>query len=724
MAKVAGKSENKLNIVVKKEDDYVAISHTETEDIKNIIQGIDKEYNKSQNTSSIWRMNLVKWFRQRYGIRPKTNFPWRNASNQHLPLVDKTIRKMKPEYTSSLWNSKPMCTLSPVDEDVYELAQESSWHLDWLLRSRMNIYPTLIRLSDIMLGKGFAIAKVVYAKKYEPKTVVFNKAQERKKLLKNLIDPKLADIFDNPERLPALVQFIAQSYAFDMQDPIDAKKVASIVKEIYTDNENVEFTVDAITYDAPEIIPLDPETVFVPSDTITEFDLENAPWIIHRYPVSVDDLVSNAICGKWDKEVVKDILTNHGITNNKEFNEFLVNTEAINDDITSVRKSYKDQREGQSNPTSAETIMIHEVCMWYDSDGDGKPERHILEYCTKYTLKPLRFIKYPYNMAMWPYVKIPFELTDGTHYSPRGIAEILHPLACALNEQHNMRINRQYLATTPWMFYNSDQINYKNLELSSPDKPTGVKGDPRTAITWTQAPNSDQSFQYEEQFIHKWAEDISASTDMIQQNSSQTLGEAKMNAGARVGVRQQDIDLWNMALREVFKRVLALWNQYGPQTVDTYTDETGKVAKMMKSSFMKNWQFNVNGRLGLSDPILQAQEALADLDRFNQDPMIDQYFLRKDYLEKKDPLKSKFMLKTREVFAQEQAQKGEQMKAQADTAYRQQVALALIGKALPLPVQEVEAQAMDIATPDPTPEQIMATTPQMKPGDMQKVTRE
>jgi len=44
MAKTSNKLENKLDIKVEKSDDNLAISETITEDIGNIIQGIEKEY--------------------------------------------------------------------------------------------------------------------------------------------------------------------------------------------------------------------------------------------------------------------------------------------------------------------------------------------------------------------------------------------------------------------------------------------------------------------------------------------------------------------------------------------------------------------------------------------------------------------------------------------------------------------------------------------------------
>lgn len=592
---------------------------------------------------------------------------WSGNSNLHLPLVDKTVRKMKAEYVAAMWSSKPLCSLTPVDENLYDLATAASYHLDWLLRSRINLYPQVVRTADIMLQKGFTIVKTVYEKSYEPKTVVLSKKEEKKKLKKLLVDPSFADIFENSAKAVKLAAVIAKNYGFDLTDKTDNDKVKAIVRLIYEGKDHVEFTVDALVYNAPRVVPLDPECVIVPSDTITEFDLEQAPWVIHRYQVDVATAVSNAKSGKWKRETVEKLLKNRGIKSLDDYNAALLHTENKQDVNRTNEKTSKNLREGQQVPGTDKVIFVHEVCMWHDRDGDGKPERHILEYAEEIQDMDLRFIPYPYDMAMWPYAKVPFELTDGSHYSPRGIVEILNPLAAALNEQHNMKLNRQYLACTPLAFFNTDAISKFEFGQVAPGKPVGVKGNPNTAVAWVSAPNADMSFVQEEGFIRQWGEDISASSDQTMINQSGTATEAKINTTNRVTVRQQDIELWNMGWREVFKRVFALWLQYGPKTVASPTSETEAKTEIILSTMAKAWEFNVNARIGITDPVLEAQKALARVQQFNsmspQGIYVRQYEMVKDYFEKDDYLLSKKLLKT-----PKQVQEDQQAQAEAEQA--------------------------------------------------------
>jgi hypothetical protein len=636
------------------------------EDTADIINTIQAEYEKGESNRSTFHDKLTKIFRMRYGIRKNTNFPFKNASNLSMPLIDKTIRKMKPEYINAVWSQKPMCTLTPVDEAVYDLAQQSSYHLDWLLRTRMNIFPQLVRIPDIMLHKGFVIAKVVYEKRYEPVTIIINKGEEKKKFRKKLIDKAQADIFDNPEKADILIATIASTYGYDMEDKTDNAKVNSIVMNIYKseDKDNIEFTVDKLVYDAPRLIVLDPESVVIPADTITEFDFEGAPMIIHRYQVSSTDMIANVADEKWDADVVNECLALKGIRTSEDLELSRIKTALNRDKFRAEEDSEKDNREGTGNPTTKDIFTILECCYWRDSDGDGKAERHIIEYCEDYKIKALRNIKYPYNMNMWPFVKIPFELTDGAHYSTRGVAEMLYPLNAALNEQTNMRLNRQYLGNTPIAFYNVDQISkyeFQNLTLG---KPVAVKGDTKTAVTWQTAPSNDLTFVQEEDILRSWAEDISSSSDMVVTNSSKTAAEAKMGASYRAGVRQADIDIFNMALREVFKRVWELWLQFGPTSVfSPISEDDTQTQEYILSGFNKNWNFNVNGQLGQGDPIIDAQKALARLDRFKGDLRIRQNELYKDYLRKDDFLLSKKLLKSDAEFKADLASEMEQQAA-------------------------------------------------------------
>ena len=722
---ITSKGDIKIKKDEKLQQDPVANVVDTSQEIEKIINTIHAEYEKSNTNRSVWQLNQAKWYRQRYGVRPKATFPWKNSSNLHMPLIDKTIRKMKPEYVSSVWNSNPICTLTPEDSNFLQIADEASYSLDYVARAKMNIYPTLVRLADIILQKGFAIVKTVYEKRYEPKTVIFVKSEAKKTLLKTLINKEDADIFENVEKMDKLINILVNTYGFEMDDESDSAKVNSIVKEIYGGADEVEFTVDVLVYDAPKAIPLDPECVYVASDTITEFDLEAANLIIHRYKVSVQDCIYNVSIGKWDEDAVIETLRKKGIDNYEDLKLKSLESDNSGDVNKNATEVYKNKREGQGQGMSDDCIDVHECCLWYDSDGDGKDERHILEYACDYQLKPLRFIRYPYTMAMWPYAKIPFELTDGAHYSPRGIAEILNPIAVALNEQHNMKLNRQFLGNTPYMFYNTELINKFEFQNIAPGKPVGVSGDPNQAILWSQAPSNDATFMNEETILKNWAEDMSASTDQSSINQSKTAMEARLIATNRVGARQMDIDIWNMGLREVFKRIMALWLQYGAKSQYVPTDRSGQLRQIMVQSFNKNWKFNVNGKIGTADPVLNAQKAMQNLQQFKGDPHVEQEELYYQFFYQDNYLTAKRLLKDPQKFAQEQAAQAQMMKAQADDAYRKQLTLEMIKKTQNLDINQIEAEAQDLMTPDPTPEQIAQAQAQGQPQSnaTQQITR-
>lgn len=610
----------------------------------------------SQREEFITKQN--KWYRKRYGIRPKATFPWFNASNLHIPVQDKMIRKLKPEYVGVAYNTMPMCELSTEDIEKMEIGEQASWQFDYLLRTRMDIFPETVLLADKMLGKGFCLVKIIYDRQTESVPIKVTKTEAQKELRKNLTNPADADILTNPAKMEMLIQVLCNTYGFDREDEADYGKMVSICQALYSDTEAVEFCVDEVKYDAPRWIVLDPEDVIVPSDCESIFDLEKARWICHRYNISPEDLLAGALSGKWDRDWVDDILDSRGIYDEdlrKSKVDGLVST--VPTAKISQALWQRNAREGLTQVDyKSRNITINEICMWYDSDGDGKEERHILDFCEDSPKNAGRFIRYPYNMLMWPYAKVIFELADNRHYSPRGVVETLDPLASALNVQHNMKINRQTIASTPSLMYAPGKINPDNMRFI-PGQAVPVVPPVNQNAMWMAAPNTDMSFLQEEAALKGYCEEYMAANDygvQRQGGGKATATEINSNASSRVGIRQLDIQIFQQSLKEIYKRTWSLWMQFTTESEFTFLSSDGQPQKIEKQLLMANFHYQPMGKFGASDPTLKAQIAQRNLEEFKGDPFIDQYELYREHFASQDPRMVKRLLKTKQQIAQDQ----------------------------------------------------------------------
>ena len=65
-----------------------------------IANSLKAEIIKADASRGEQKKNWERWYKKRMGMRAQKSFPWPGCANVHLPLVDKTIKKMVPLYTS------------------------------------------------------------------------------------------------------------------------------------------------------------------------------------------------------------------------------------------------------------------------------------------------------------------------------------------------------------------------------------------------------------------------------------------------------------------------------------------------------------------------------------------------------------------------------------------------------------------------------------------------
>jgi len=685
---MAGKKNKVINLPTDNKDPKHMYEHrasTKVDDMGEFIARYKGEYDTARNGSQEWSDNQIKWYKKRYGIRPPQTFPWWGASNLHLPLQDKTVRKLKPEYVGIIWNASPICDFVPKGAQDLERAERASWHFDWLMRTQVKPFAEICIAADKVMQKGFFLMKTIYEKKIEPQTIVLLRDELIKELQKRLIDPSQSDILSDPSKIDLLFKAMSGIWGFDPENEIDMNKMIAIANELYKGTEAIEFTIEQVVTDSPKLLPLDPEDVTVPVGTESILDLEKAEWIDHMYTVTPAQLWADVLSGKWNKKVALEILSKKGIDPNDLADSKFKN---IANKSVSNSELEKNTREGLNEAEQTNAITLHEVCLWYDSDGDGMEERHILDYGEDYMDDALRFIKYPLDMKCWPYVKVPFEITDNRHYSPRGTVQIQDPLASALNIQENQKINRQTLATTPTLFYAPGKFNPKNMKFI-PGQPVQVQFPVSQSVQWMLPPGGDQSYIYEEAALKTWGEEVIGSPDSsasrlnVGGTSRKTATEMTITGNESITTRQLDLEIFQAAFALIYERLWSLWMQYGPEELVSYVSSDGRPQAITKGEMFGSYLFTPGGRFGAQNPVLEAQKAFRRFELFNNDPFIDQYELRRQMLAKEDVRMADALLKSKEQLAQEAQSEMQAQQMQKQEDLQTQLILAQAGAKAP-----------------------------------------
>jgi hypothetical protein len=635
---------------------------TKVDDIADIIKKQHAEIETAGQQRHNWKAKLNKFMKHRLVIRPQATWPWYGAANLGLPLQDSLIRQMKPEEINCSYNVSPICELEVSNDrpDLFDVAERATWSFDWLCKERMDLFTPLNCIFDSKYQNGWGIAKVIYTKKYEAVKEVIDVDELQIKIEKQLKDPSYADVLTNPARVNDLSAVIESQYDLDREDEEDNKKLIDIIARLYKGDKIIKFMNQQLIYDAPEVIYIDPFDLIVPADTLGGFDLEKAPWIDHVIWKSPAELLANGLRGKYDLEVVESILKKNGITD-ADIQKYKYNSNTTKKEET--RDFLRNQQEGLLDTGKSNLIKIHEVYMRYDEDGDGIEERHVMNYADCDQTKALRFIHYPYKMRKWPFVLFPFEIRDGRYYSPRGVVEMTDNIAQAINLQHNMKLNRDVISSTPTLIYVPGTVNPLNFKYI-PGQPVPVKE--KGAAEWMTAPNTSGTFVEEEQNLIGWTDKIAMQNDyQAIAPGRKTAKEIAYAESSRMGVRELDLQLSKMAMRELFERIFSLWIQYGPEEFISYIDNDGKYQILKKTDLMQNYQFTPNGTYGQNmSSTIAKQQKQRNFELLREDPnmFINKKEVYKEFFNSLDPrLSKRIIYSDQEVQKMQQEQQKQQM---------------------------------------------------------------
>lgn len=555
---------------------------------------IDKLVNQSSNDATTWASKQAKMNRIRMRIKKPKTFPFVGASNLRMPTAEVKIKKLKSAIVNVIFGMRPIVQAIPGPSGNFDTALKIEKWVDHLIMDKMKYKEKGIISIDQTLERGFFLNKPYWKFESNMRNEEFE--------VDDLEIEEAMFLFDGNTSIDMVVQFLIDKYDVDMSEKVAEDNYASLYKaasEILSAKMEVEFSVEDVLCDHPDVAIVEPEKVYVPSTT--GVSPQSAPWICHEYDMDYDDMKRCAEYKNWDTENIDDITGYIGVD---------VRT------LTSIQLDMKEGIDRINGPNKL--VRIWEWYGWMDLNGDGKKEKVCITLAPDFK-KVMRKVGLPFDNGKWPFTKFYYELTTDRWYSHRGVVEIAEDLIKEIDTQHNMKIDYQTANINPTKLYRAGMVN-PNLLTGTPNQAIPVRGSsPLTdtlAVLNNHNPNCEFSYEKEEQILLSRVEELIGQIDytlqsQINRRQPRTLGEVEMQQQSANTVFTLDADQFRMQFSELFENVWDLWCQYGNDEEEfNYFGENGwEKIRLSKEEIQGKYRFMIRGNDQNTNPGIKLSKA-------------------------------------------------------------------------------------------------------------------
>ena len=435
--------------------------------VSELVGDLSKSVDSVIGTRSEWINRLVRWYRQRMGVRPKKSFPWIGASNIQLPTIDKAIKKIMPSYMNlsfppGLIAKFEVNAMTKMSKQVYEEAEYNEALLDDLVRNRMeNSFKKVFRLVDKELERGHALMKCTYQYKKRKREFTVNLEEDLNESQKGLIANNLEEFLQSEKKIIELFLLLLdqKGAVLNMSIPSDRDEMFKNLKKFRTttdtEKEEYVFNLDVVEAHAPMWQVVNPENFIVSGDIN---DLQNAESVTHILYYTENDLRSLAEGGVIDETVTMEVIKNNTSKLNKS-------TSQGKDRVPSSLKATQDQYQGSYADNGGDDSNLIELRENYfvALDESGNQRKYVMLFSPLYLEEPLSFRELPYDDGKWPFVKFETEESNDGWLSSRGIPQVLDYLATTIDTMHNQKIDRMTIFNAPMMKFIPGQVNPANV---------------------------------------------------------------------------------------------------------------------------------------------------------------------------------------------------------------------------------------------------------------------
>jgi len=558
--------------------------------------------------------------------------PWEGSSNIVLPVIDKKIDELKPQYINMILSPRPPVTAFAVMPEYQKKVRNVELLFDWLVHygsPRFSEEVVLATDDCLEMGRGIFKSYWHYETRQTPSVLTADRLP--KELRPLIVVDRGADYadkihaiagmrpgvqqgavvltrkdFDQMREMISLV--VQKAFDLDPDEPRDSKALNDVLNWFRSGAKGeLRFESRDIISSVPAIKSISPIDFIVPRNATD--NIEDHERICEVMYFTKSQIKQLAIDKKLNKSAVDELLSRRrkGAAGVEDAKGSKVNIQRM------LMDQEQSSREGLAQPTSDDLFEIWKVSTRYSPTEGGAEKKITAIIPADCPDLPLKIKAHSRPSGKWGYHTFTFESNKRRWYSPRGVPEILDDLEAEMTATERAKINRMAIVNCPSMkFRPGRHINPATWKFFP-----GVMfptNDPVGDVVPLEFTPLDVSFDNHIQTLGVWAEQRLGSADYTLSNQG-SLSEPRtkyeiqsIQSQARQSLSMRGL-FCKRAFDEMYGEWFDLWHEHGPEEV--YVKVTGgdDPIRLTKQDLQGRFLIQCSGTIGSSDPVFEAQKA-------------------------------------------------------------------------------------------------------------------
>ena len=500
------------------------------------------------------------------------NWPWTNASNQHVPVMMSASLRVKAGLFNAVLGIRPVMSAKTLQKQFKAAAERAANLIDHQVFSEADGEAKVAQFIDSFVDDGTGVVFIPWIRDRRVIRDVRIVGKPDGELAQTF--PKvLTDVIFKGKGIRDIIREDEQGYTWTATlAPLDPVKdePTEVSIEVYDSGDEgtaleVLLEYEVTVHDGPALIVHDLEDVVVPMRSencqpVTPENPQGAPWIARLCRTDLDTIRRKQQDGVYDLLTLEDLDDMEGVAEGRVPLGSAISQE---DALKEQKDSLAGQEPGMTATDKKEWLTILEWYGRWDVDGDGLEEDVIAWVCRDTeTLLRIRALTemYPGLPPRRPFAEARYVPVPG-QFMGIGLLELMEGLNDFLHVVLNQTVDNGTLSNLPFFFYRASSGFKPEVIHLSPGEgyPTDT---PQQDVYFPQMPAKDQSFGFNLFSLGMQLLNQLTQIGPIQYGQVPTgKASALRTTGTTMAILQQGAAMPEQVLRRLFTGLAQVWTQ-------------------------------------------------------------------------------------------------------------------------------------------------------------------
>lgn len=537
-----------------------------------LVLALDRMVKDEQRKRTTWIANRAARYAKLRGWLSSKDWPWENASNQHVPVMMANTLRVEAGLFNAVLGHRPVMTPKPFRKDQKDAADNVGDLIDFQIFVESEGEQRIEQYINQFVEDGTVVTFQPWVKDrrmlHDVRVVPIEPADTTRVLY-------LIDVL--PRLMPGLLEtspLDARGDAWSARVSEPSGRTSPVAISVYErstgdeEPDELEICIEwkATVHDGPGIVVHQLEDIVVPfrsenAQPLAPSNPNGAPWIARLIRLDYDTICRRMRDGSYDELDEQDLDLIRGLLDTRR----PVFSSEPNEELL---RDQKDAKEGRAEffGTDTQREWISGV-EWYgrlDVNDDGLAEEVIVTYIKDANvLARMRYLtsEYPGLPIRRPFSEGRCIPVAGQFYGI-GMPELMEGIHDSLHVLVNQNIDAGTITNTPFFFYRaSSGLKPETIRLNPGE---GFPLDnPQQDVAFPQFPQRDQQWGFN--MIGLWMQYLDKLTQIgpIQQGQvPQGKASALRTTGTTMALLQQGAAMPEQILRRLFMGLKQIWEQY------------------------------------------------------------------------------------------------------------------------------------------------------------------